>query len=43
MGEVGEGEGDDRRQRVWEYDDMVAMREGLKKQSRNPSAKGVCY
>ena len=31
LGEVEEGEGDDRQQRVWEYDDMVVIREGLKK------------
>ena len=39
MGEVEEGEGDNRQQRVWEYDDMVAIREGQATKSDDFSEK----
>ena len=39
MGEVEEGEGDNRQQRVWEYDDMVAIGEGQATKSDDFSEK----
>ena len=39
LGEVEEGEGDNRQQRVWEYDDMVAIGEGQATKSDDFSEK----